>query len=118
MEHRLQKVLGKVDNCGLYDDDRSESDPSIDNNYIQETPIKQKKSFTNSENESEKGISYIEDNQDEEENQTAKRKEKEKTESSEDEKESEFFLTKKEKKQTGLQKENVEREFEEVEEHD
>ena len=42
MEHRLQKVLGKVDNCGLYDDDRSESDPSIDNNYIQETPIKQK----------------------------------------------------------------------------
>ena len=43
VEHRLQKVLGKVDNCGLYDDDRSESDPSIDNNYIQETPIKQKK---------------------------------------------------------------------------
>ena len=43
MEHRLQKVLGKVDNCGLYDDDRSESDPSIDNNYVQETPIKQKK---------------------------------------------------------------------------
>ena len=122
VEHRrLQKKLRKVNDYDFYDNNISEIDPSTDDNYVKETPVKQKRVSLTQKMKVKKGISYIEDSQDKEEEserkQMAKQTEKEKTESSEDEEESEFFLTKKERKQMGKQKEkeNIEREMEEVE---
>ena len=121
VEHRrLQKKLRKVNVYDLYDADISESDPCNDDNYVEETPVKQKRVSLTQKMKVKKGISHIEGSQDKEEEterkQMAKQKEKEKTESSEDEEESEFFLTKKERRQMAKQKEKEKTESSEDEE--
>ena len=121
VEHRrLQKKLRKVNVYDLYDADISESDPSNDDNYVEETPVKQKRVSLTQKMKVKKVISHIEGSQDKEEEterkQMAKQKEKEKTESSEDEEESEFFLTKKERRQMAKQKEKEKTESSEDEE--